>query len=397
MTNSSVSSGSISAVAVSTTPANRLYYGTSDGQVWRLDNANTGNPTPVEIYSGKGLSTGYVSCIAIDPTDADNLLVVFSNYSIRSVFYSSNGGSSYSDISGNLEQFSDGSGNGPSTRWAEILPGSDGMTYFVGTSTGLYSTTTLDGSSTVWTQEGSATIGNVVVSMIDSRISDGLVVAATHGSGIYSGFINNPVPVELTEFSGQMIDGSFELSLQWKTVTENNNFGFDIERAPDSQPRNWQKVGFIPGGGTINEPREYIFTDNVKAAVTNGHESLYYRLKQTDLDGSYVYSEEVRVALDYHPDTFVLHQNFPNPFNPATTISFELPRTSRIKLRIYNLNGQLVEILIEELRETGYHEVSWRPADPAMASGVYFYRLEGILHGEPAQHFSLSRRMLFVK
>jgi hypothetical protein len=185
LTNTQLSSGSVSALEVSISPANRLYYGTSEKKVYRLDNANTGNPTPTDI-TGASFPSGYVSCIAVDPSNADNLLVVFSNYEVISLWYSSNGGSSWQNISGNLEQYSNGSGNGPSTRWAEILPLAGETMYFVGTSTGLYSTNLLNGTSTVWSQEGPSTIGNVVVDMLDSRTTDDLLVAATHGTGVYS-------------------------------------------------------------------------------------------------------------------------------------------------------------------------------------------------------------------
>jgi hypothetical protein len=113
-------------------------------------------------------------------------MAVFSNYSIISLWHSSNGGDSWQNISGNLEQNPDGSGNGPSVRWAEILPTDLGTIYLVGTSTGLYSSVKLNGTSTVWAQEGPTTIGNVVVDMIDSRTTDDLVVVATHGNGMYS-------------------------------------------------------------------------------------------------------------------------------------------------------------------------------------------------------------------
>jgi hypothetical protein len=66
------------------------------------------------------------------------------------------------------------------------VPYAGATTYFVGTSTGLYSTTTLNGGSTVWAQEGATNIGNVVVDMIDFRTGDGYVVAATHGQGVWS-------------------------------------------------------------------------------------------------------------------------------------------------------------------------------------------------------------------
>ncbi|MDE3057513.1 MAG: T9SS type A sorting domain-containing protein [Bacteroidota bacterium] len=184
LTNTTLSSGNISAVAVSTTPANRVYYGTSDGKVYRLDGANSGNPTPTQVANET--SGAYVNCIAIDPTNADNAIIVFSNYNVVSLYYTSDGGAHWADIAGNLEQNADGSGNGPSCRWAAILPTNSGATYYVGTSTGLYSAKSLNGTSTTWAQEGASAIGNVVVTMVVARASDGLVVAATHGNGVYS-------------------------------------------------------------------------------------------------------------------------------------------------------------------------------------------------------------------
>ncbi|MGB2868805.1 MAG: T9SS type A sorting domain-containing protein [Bacteroidota bacterium] len=178
--------GSVTALAVSKTPSNILYYGTSSGSVYRMLNANTGLPTPVDIGSGKGLPAAYVSSIALDPTNADNALVVFSNYGVQSLFSTTNGGTSWTNVSGNLEQNADGSGNGPSCRWAVVHRGGTGVVYFVGTSVGLYSTSVLNGSSTSWAQEGPGTIGNVVVDMIDNRNSDGTVVVGTHGNGVFS-------------------------------------------------------------------------------------------------------------------------------------------------------------------------------------------------------------------
>ncbi|MCI0706994.1 MAG: T9SS type A sorting domain-containing protein [Ignavibacteriae bacterium] len=192
-----VVTGNLSALSVSRTSANTVYYGTNDGEVYRLDNAHTGNPTPTDVWTGKGFPSGaYVSNIAVDPTNHDHAIVVFSNYEVRSLFSTTNGGSSWTNVSGDLEENSDGSGSGPSCRWAAIVPFDGTTSYFVGTSTGLYSTITLNGTSTVWAQEGSGTIGNVVVDMIDARLSDGLVVAATHANGVYSANIPPAVSVE---------------------------------------------------------------------------------------------------------------------------------------------------------------------------------------------------------
>lgn len=182
----------ITAVAASKTPANRLYYGTDKGKVFRVDNANaTPAPAPVNISFIQFPASGYVNCIAVDPNDADHVIVVFSNYSVYSLFRTTDGGSTWEKIGGNLEANNAGSGNGPSCRWASILPVQGGNVYLVATSTGIYGTTWFNGTSTVWTQLGTNTIGNAVCDMIDVREADGLVAVATHSHGIYSTNIVN--------------------------------------------------------------------------------------------------------------------------------------------------------------------------------------------------------------
>ena len=158
-----------------------------------------GTPTAVNITSGTAGSLfpsgGNVSCIAVDPTNADNIMVVFSNYGVYSLYFSSNGGTSWAKVGGNLEATAGGSGNGPSCRWASILPVSGGYVYLVGTSVGLFATTQLSGLTTVWTQQGANTIGAAVVDMMDYRATDGLVVVATHSSGMFSTHITQVTDV----------------------------------------------------------------------------------------------------------------------------------------------------------------------------------------------------------
>ena len=187
------SGNAISAIAVSKVPANRVYFGSDEGRLYRIDNANVGNPTPISIRPPAFPLGGNVSCIAVDPTDADHILVTCSNYNVYSLFYSPNGGTTWYKVGGNLEQATSGTGNGPSLRWASIVPLTSGSMYLVGSSVGLFATNTLDTSTdaTVWVQQGASTIGSSIVDMIDYRTTDGLVVIATHSSGMFSAYIPN--------------------------------------------------------------------------------------------------------------------------------------------------------------------------------------------------------------
>lgn len=173
----------ITALDVSTYPvANRLYYGTSTGRIYRMDNANVDGQETIDISTGKGLPPGNVNNVYVDPSNSDRVFAVFSNYEIPSIFMSTDAGETWTDISGNLEENPDGTGNGPSVRWIAVKGKDEGL--FAATSTGLYSTSRINGSSTRWNQERVA-IGNAVVRQVLTR-KDGFVAVASHGNGLYS-------------------------------------------------------------------------------------------------------------------------------------------------------------------------------------------------------------------
>ncbi|MBL7812179.1 MAG: T9SS type A sorting domain-containing protein [Bacteroidetes bacterium] len=177
----------ITAVTPCMYPLNRVYYGTDNRRVYRVDDAQSGTPKPVDITSnGIGVtfpSGASVSCLAADPSDGNKMIVAYSNYNVYSLFYTTDGGSNWQRAGGNLEPTD---GTGPSVRWVSILPVSDGKIYLCATSTGLYATTALNGNQTVWVQQGANTIGNSVCDMIDTRVGDGLVAVATHANGIFT-------------------------------------------------------------------------------------------------------------------------------------------------------------------------------------------------------------------
>jgi len=202
----SIATGDISAFGGSLlNPSHRLYYGTSSGLIYRLDNSNKSDSSVV-IKNNMG-SGGYISSISVDPYDGSKVMASFSNYNIRSIFYSENAGELWMDVSGNLEEFSDGQGSGPSVRSVYIYPLKSGNRYFAGTSTGLYSTDKLEGLDTKWVQEGSLTIGNIVVDMIAGRPADGYIAIATHGNGMYSSNFSN----EVLSIDESSVPTSFEI------------------------------------------------------------------------------------------------------------------------------------------------------------------------------------------
>jgi photosystem II stability/assembly factor-like uncharacterized protein len=192
-----------------------------------------------------------------------------------------------------------------------------------------------------------------------------------------------PVPVELTSFTATA-NGKVVI-LNWTTSTETNNQGFEIERASSSTTpleEDWKKIGFVPGFGTTTEPKSYSYSDQ---SVNTGIN--YYRLKQIDYDGSYEYSDVVEIEIS-SPTEFMLLQNFPNPFNPTTTIGFGLQNKSNVRITILNAIGEEVAVVLNEEKEPGFHQVEFSAAN--LPSGVYFYRLN-------AGSFVETKKILLLK
>jgi len=189
-----------------------------------------------------------------------------------------------------------------------------------------------------------------------------------------------PVPVELTAFTAEAsVDG---VILRWTTATELNNHGFEIEKSADGTE--FFTIAFVPGAGTTTETKNYSYTDEVGY---KGGETFYYRLKQVDLDGRIQYSNIAEVVFDV-PKDFVLHQNYPNPFNPSTTIKFAVPKTSLVNIKVYDLTGQEVSVLVNEVKEAGTYEIKFDAR--SLASGIYLYRMT-------AENFSSVRKLNILK
>jgi len=96
------------------------------------------------------------------------------------------------------------------------------------------------------------------------------------------------------------------------------------------------------------------------------------------------------------PKEFTLSHNYPNPFNPSTTIRYAIPNRSHIRLQIVNVLGQVVQELVNAEQEAGYHQVGWRPASGA-ASGIYFYRVEATALDNSGLLFVETKKMLLLR
>jgi hypothetical protein len=177
----------ISALGISTAnSANVLYFGTTDGVVKRASGVHTGGSpavahVPPPAPNVGTVNGGFVRCIAVDPTNSNNALVVYGNYNYPSLWYTTNGGASWTDVEGNLA-----GATGPSIRWATMFYYDGQLQVFLGTSIGVLSTNALAGGATVWSQEAEVEIGNVLIAWMDYRPSDHTLAVATHGRGVFT-------------------------------------------------------------------------------------------------------------------------------------------------------------------------------------------------------------------
>ncbi|MEJ2615085.1 MAG: discoidin domain-containing protein [Ignavibacteriaceae bacterium] len=202
-------------------------------------------------------------------------------------------------------------------------------------------------------------------------------------------YLSKVLPVELTSFKAEVIDKTVEL--KWKTATELNIKGFEVERKIFSNSK-WETIGFIKGNGTSTNPMLYKYTDDFKEQIING--AVTYRLKQISLDGNAEYSDEIKVKVDLTPKDFVLYQNYPNPFNPTTNIKYALPYESNVDIAIYNVLGERVKILEKGIKEAGNHNIVWQAKN--QSSGIYFCTITA-RSTDGKNNFRKTRKMLLIK
>lgn len=191
---------------------------------------------------------------------------------------------------------------------------------------------------------------------------------------------DHPIPVELISFVGRVKNNKIELV--WKTSTETNNYGFEIERSTHEE---FTKIGFVPGHGTTTEIQSYMFTD---AYILPREYS--YRLKQIDYNGSTKYSNIIEVEVII-TSKFSLEQNYPNPFNPSTKIKYtiqNLDHKSAVSLKIFDILGKEVATLVDEEQDAGVYEMIFDAYD--LKTGVYFLQLK-------ADRFVQTKKMILLR
>ena len=261
----------ITVIETSKSPANIVYLGTKYKKIYRIDDAHIGDPPIVELPSPFTSANGYVSDIAINPNDANEIMVVYSNYSIYSIFHSMDGGQNWTKIAGNLEQNPSGSGNGPSCRTAEIIPLGNNTLYLVGTSVGLFGTANLDEQNTIWEQISRDKIGSVVCEYLAYRQNDGLLVVATHGNGIYQ--TNLTSIADVLSVDNASLD-PFNINLFPNPVEEDLQITFSLLNSSDVVVVVCDELGRVVKDKQVK--RGYAGMNNINLDLKNLNSGIYF-------------------------------------------------------------------------------------------------------------------------
>ena len=198
------------------------------------------------------------------------------------------------------------------------------------------------------------------------------------------------LPVELSSFTAT--SGHGQVTLRWITESEIENLGFNIYRSIHLNSQytiiNNQ---LIPGAGNSSSRHEYEYVDK----DLSNWVKYWYKLEDVDYSGNTKFHGPVSATPMKRavPREFRLYPNYPNPFNPLTTISYDLPEDGFVELTIYNMRGEKVATLMQGKQEAGSYQMNWDGTSQSgdmVASGIYFLRIV-------SENFYKTNKMIFIR
>ncbi|PEN05110.1 hypothetical protein CRI93_13920 [Longimonas halophila] len=186
----------------------------------------------------------------------------------------------------------------------------------------------------------------------------------------------NPLPVELAGFEAQR-SGTESVTVQWQTLSETGNAGFEVQRAAASVEtshwgvsttgESWQTIAHLDGAGTTDTPQSYRFEDT---QLPYAADSLSYRLRQIDTGGTEAFSEAITIARLVQAAELL--PTYPNPARGSATVRFAVPERQDVRIDLYDMLGRRIRTVVDtnaEGRAEAQLDVS------GLASGTYFLRM----------------------
>lgn len=354
VTITALNGNSVTAVTVSPYTTNRVYLGTendvSTTRVCYVDGADV----IASGSAGTNISTGLptaasVSCIATGTDDA-NLMTCFANYGISNIWVSTNTGTSWTAIDGNLPDMP--------VRWCMFKPG-DNTKAIIATETGVWYTQLISGAATIWIS--SPTFPLVRTDMLQYRASDQIVAAATHGRGLWTQPIYSILPLNNFMLRGRW-NNSSTTELVWDFEESSSLGNFTVEFSSDG-------VGFNTGGtvNTIAGKSNYVF--NHQPGVSN----VFYRVKHASATGKILYSNILKLFKGSGGGGLTITTLYPNPVQSDLKLAFTNSVKGKVTYTITNMSGQQVWTNSEVLNYTGNNSKTWN--QQALRPGSYIFTI----------------------
>jgi len=273
-------------------------------------------------------------------------------------------------------------------------------------------------TSSLPTTSGTGNIATEIPSKANTPISQGSITDITYTDfsngyfGFETGFTNNTgvnaefdqlyfdtssdasLPVTLSSFTATAGDG--KVALNWSTESEIENLGFNIYRSTKYNPPAGGQLSMIndqliPGAGNSSSRHDYEYVDN---GLTNGV-TYWYKLEDVDYTGNTELHGPISATPieSAFPAEFRLYPNYPNPFNPVTTISYDLPEEGYVELTVYNMRGEKVTTLLKNNQAAGSYKLNWDGTDRnggIVSSGLYILRIA-------SGSYSRTSKMVFIR
>ncbi len=316
------------ALAVSATDANKLYVSLSNMSQRTDDALNVvGSPSVFKSTNGgtsftnitAGLPSRFVLDFAISPTNDDSVFVALGGYGSSHIYVSGNGGSTWANAGIGL----------PDVPFnALIFDPLDKNIIYAGSDLGVYVSPDRGNS---WYDFNTGMADNDPVMVFDLQVSaDNKIVAATHGRGIFRSDPFNPstLPVTILSFTGVHERGV--IKLQWRTEQESNLKQYELEKSINGS--SFEKIATITARNQATAVT-YSYSDPVNSNVTANY---YYRLKIVELDGTFKYFTVVLIKVNSNK-TFIVKQN---PVRDQIPVQIKLAERGPVNLSVYDLKGR---------------------------------------------------------
>ncbi|MEJ7627197.1 MAG: T9SS type A sorting domain-containing protein [Ferruginibacter sp.] len=342
----------------SVSDANRkLYIGTETGLVYRLDDpAFTAAATAAVNITPAGAPAAIVSSVSMNPSNDKEVIITYSNYNVNSVYHTLD-----ATATPVVWTVIEGPAGTPvqlaSARSSAIVKVAGITQYFVGTSVGLYTTSTPNGTSTAWTQVGSSEINYAVISQMRYRPSDNKILAGTHGNGMFLINLADPFILAIKLQTFKAVKQGENALLSWTVDKSSTAKNFEVLKSTDGNIFESMK-----DVSAVKNSTSYQTVDvKLSAGVT------YYKLKITDENGSISYSKIA--AVNNGEFVFKLGNLSPNPVKSISLLNITAVKNVSAVLTVAASNGSIV--LKQNVNfQKGNNNFSLDLSN--LASGVYF-------------------------